>query len=131
MEVKWYADEFFKTFDAVTDDLLNAIGSQCVTWAANLCPVLTSNLTNSLTYSTQKEQGELRGKTTGQKLSPADKDSVNVGSNVIYAARIELGFTGTDSLGRSYNQPGTPFLRGAIISHRNDIQNIINRAYGK
>jgi hypothetical protein len=139
MEVKWYADEFFKTFDAVTDDLLNMIGGQCVTWAAReldrfgYAPltVPTSNLTNSIAYATQKQQSEMRGKTDGQKLSPADKDSVNFGSNVVYAARYELGFTGTDSLGRSYNQAPRPFLRNVMANHKNDIMQIINGVYGK
>lgn len=33
-----------------------------------------------------------------------------------YARRIELGFTGTDSLGRSYNQGGAGFVSGAAMT---------------
>lgn len=31
-------------------------------------------------------------------------------NNAAYARRLEYGFTGTDSLGRSYNQPGRGFV---------------------
>jgi phage gpG-like protein len=43
---------------------------------------------------------------------------VDVGSNVVYAKRIEEGFHGTDSLGRRYDQPAYPFLRPALIAAR-------------
>ncbi len=35
-----------------------------------------------------------------------------------YTRRIELGFTGTDSLGRTYNQPGVFFLLRAADASR-------------
>ena len=41
-----------------------------------------------------------------------------VGSNVVYARRMELGFVGTDSLGRKYNQGPRPYLRPAL--HKNE-----------
>lgn len=42
----------------------------------------------------------------------------DIGSAVVYARRIELGFTGTDSLGRFYNQPAYPYLRPALSAGR-------------
>lgn len=33
-----------------------------------------------------------------------------IGPTVIYARRIELGFAGTDALGRHYNQPPYPYF---------------------
>jgi HK97 gp10 family phage protein len=42
-----------------------------------------------------------------------------VGSDLPYAARIEYGFRGTDSRGRSYNQPPQPYLRPAFDENRN------------
>ena len=39
-----------------------------------------------------------------------------VGTNVKYARRIEFGFVGKDSLGRSYNQPAQPYLFQAYFS---------------
>lgn len=40
--------------------------------------------------------------------------ATRVGPTVIYGRRIELGFTGTDSRGRSYNQPAYPYFRPAM-----------------
>jgi hypothetical protein len=39
--------------------------------------------------------------------------SADVGPTVIYSRRIELGFTGADSLGRNYNQPPYPYFTPA------------------
>lgn len=39
--------------------------------------------------------------------------SIRIGTNLPYARRIEDGFTGTDSLGRQYDQPAQPYLRPA------------------
>ncbi len=41
-----------------------------------------------------------------------------VGTNVEYARRLELGFVGTDSKGRKYNQAPRPYLRPAL--HKNE-----------
>lgn len=43
---------------------------------------------------------------------------VAVGTNLIYARRIEYGFSGTDSLGRTYNQPPRSYLRRAADEQR-------------
>lgn len=50
-----------------------------------------------------------------------------VGTNLVYARRIELGFSGTDSLDRSYDQAPQPYLRPAFDEHRNVV--IVN--FGK
>lgn len=39
-----------------------------------------------------------------------------IGSNAPQARRLELGFTGVDSLGRHYNQPPYPYLGPAVDS---------------
>ena len=36
-----------------------------------------------------------------------------IGPTVIYSRRIELGFDGTDSIGRTYHQPPYPYFRPA------------------
>jgi phage gpG-like protein len=43
---------------------------------------------------------------------------VAVGTNLAYARRIELGFTGTDARGRTYNQPARSYLRKALDEQR-------------
>lgn len=44
-----------------------------------------------------------------------------VGTNVIYARRLELGFVGTDSLGRNYDQAPRPFLRPGLRNREPDV----------
>ncbi|HTJ49442.1 MAG TPA: hypothetical protein VL443_08330 [Cyclobacteriaceae bacterium] len=40
--------------------------------------------------------------------------SIEIGSDSPYARRLELGFNGTDSLGRTYNNPAEPYLTPAL-----------------
>lgn len=42
------------------------------------------------------------------------------GTNLDYARRVELGFVGVDSLGRSYNQAAQPYLRPAFDEKRKE-----------
>jgi transcription elongation factor len=50
---------------------------------------------------------------------------VVVGTNVEYGRRIELGFVGTDSLGRKYNQAAKSYLFPAFFSLENDFDKTI------
>lgn len=50
---------------------------------------------------------------------------VLVGSNKVYARRLELGFYGTDSLGRNYQQEPRPFLRPTLYSNTMVIAKIV------
>lgn len=60
--------------------------------------------------------GRLRNSITVIERGPAGRFGwqAKVGPTVIYARRLELGFTGTDSLGRHYNQPPYPFMAPAF-----------------
>jgi len=49
----------------------------------------------------------------GQIVTP-DRVKVETGTNLIYAPRVEYGFSGKDKLGRVYNQPPNPYLRSAF-----------------
>jgi hypothetical protein len=40
--------------------------------------------------------------------------SCTIGTELPYGRRLEFGFTGTDSLGRNYNQPPFPHVEPAI-----------------
>ena len=59
----------------------------------------------------------------------ADMNSVvgQIGTNVEYARRLELGFVGTDSLGRVYDQAPRPFLRPALLENETAIKRILVR----
>jgi len=129
VESKWHIDKYLKDFDKSIEDVLEVIGSQMVTYSTDLCPVKTGNLTNSIAYSTESVSSPVHGSPTdGKPLEKADKSTVRIGSNVAYAARIEYGFSGTDSLGRTYNQPEKSYLRKALETHKKDIVKIIELA---
>ena len=42
---------------------------------------------------------------------------IGIGSDMPYARRIEYGFVGTDSLGRTYHQSAQPYMRPALDEH--------------
>ena len=67
--------------------------------AVTRAPYLTGNLRRS---------GRLDERTQGEVAV------VFGGPGAPYARRIELGFSGQDSLGRRYNQPARPYLRPAF-----------------
>jgi hypothetical protein len=118
------------------EDGLAAIGAQGVSWAADrwrqnwYSPNTpererTGNLVNSIAYATSRERSTPK---TGGALSPAERLRVKIGSIVKYAARVEFGFTGKDSLGRYYNQPAKSYLRAGIFAARGKILFIMNKA---
>lgn len=82
----------------VAKDLLRK-AIQVETQAKRLCPVDTGRLRSSISHELGRD---LRGL------------HARVGSNVVYARRIELGFDGVDSIGRRYNQAPRPYLRAAL-----------------
>ena len=75
-----------------------------------------------------------KGKHVGGTLKGSIQPTVNpdglsgeVGTNIVYAARLEFGFApdirpnrGIDSLGRRFNQRPRPYLFPAAESERND-----------
>ena len=132
MKSKWDISGFIKKVeDEVLEDAFNVIGGQSVTWASqNLRDngsVITKNLLNSLAYATEKTQSSVSG-TDGQPLEKADKRTLKVGTSVVYAARVEFGFDGQDSLGRTYNQPAKPYLRTIFETKRKQILAIMQSA---
>jgi hypothetical protein len=46
-------------------------------------------------------------------VTPIDEAANKYGFDPAYARRLELGFIGTDSLGRHYHQPPFPYMRPA------------------
>lgn len=96
-------DQFAKDLEEkVAEDILMVLGAQGVTWASEHLEsgyspnrkYGTQNLENSITFSTSKVQHPVKGKTSGTILDPADKLTVKIGSNVIYAAIHEFGTGG-------------------------------------
>lgn len=53
---------------------------------------------------------------------------LRIGSNDQKARRLELGFMGTDKLGRRYRQEPRPYLRPAVVNNRREIIDRIAKA---
>lgn len=68
--------------------------------------------------NTPVDLGTLRGSI----ISEVSKGKAKIGSDMAYAARIELGYNDTDILGRSFNQKGWYMLTNAL---RNNSDNIV------
>lgn len=58
-------------------------------------------------------------------------DSAEVSNPMPYAARLEYGFVGTDSLGRHYNQPPFPSLGTAVNESESLLYDELNQALFK
>lgn len=54
-----------------------------------------------------------------------------VGTNLVYARRIEYGFIGADKLGRVYNQRPRPYLRPAFDTQVDAVNRDIERAISR
>jgi hypothetical protein len=86
-------------------------------------PVVTGNLRRSLLASTSPLQGATQG---GSEFADNDGqinavianatigEVVYLGFQAAYARRLEYGFVGQDSLGRTYNQAPAAFVRSAV-----------------
>jgi len=66
--------------------------------------------------------GTLKGRIT-HKIDKATMIG-QVGTNLEYARRVELGFVGIDSLGRKYAQAPRPYLRPALEINRAAIKKL-------
>jgi|SRR5690606_8217383 len=129
MKSNWNINAYIKDLEEnKIEDAFNVIGAQGVSWASeNLRQngsVITSNLLNSLSYATKKTQS------TPKEHAPVEKPNylaLRVGTNVVYAPRVEFGFVGKDSLGRNYNQKAKPYLR-PILNNAKTILKVIQKA---
>lgn len=85
--------------------------------AKDNAPYITGNLKRSIHVGGHLDATPLAdttGTDIGGNKHTATSAEVQVGTNVKYAKRIEYGFSDTDKLGRSYNQPAKPYLRPAV-----------------
>lgn len=93
--------------DAAMDDVVVAAAQLVANDARSKAPVLSGTLRRSITV---------------EVVAPGD---VRVGSDVAYARRIEYGFQGADSRGRSYHQAAQPYLRPAFDENRERIRRAV------
>lgn len=68
--------------------------------------------------------GEVRKVTTGTWES-------ETGPSMVYSRRLELGFDGTDSLGRVYSQPAYPSLEPGLAASGPELTALAARLYGR
>jgi HK97 gp10 family phage protein len=74
--------------------------------AKSNAPVVTGTLRRSIHHETADTN--------------SDTAAVDIGTDLVYARRIEFGFSGRDSLGRLYNQAPNPYLRSAAESKKEE-----------
>lgn len=85
--------------------------------ARNLAPRKTGNLRRSIDI--------------GNLQSSGGTVTVEVGTDVEYARRIEYGFNGADSLGRVYHQAARPYLEPACEAKSGDVEKKVEEAIGQ
>lgn len=61
-------------------------------------------------------------------VKTGDGISAVVGTNAVYGPRLEYGFSGTDSLGRNYNQPPFPHVAPALAQTEPKVVKLIEAA---
>ena len=91
--------------DGAVEAALSAGALEVENEAKNRAPYVTGTLRRSITHKIE-----------------GDDALVGPFSAVPYAARIEFGFVGADSLGRVYNQAAQPYLRPALQAKQADIR---------
>lgn len=74
--------------------------------------------------SYQFNEGEITGVIANAKFS----DVITLAYTAAYARRLEYGFTGTDSLGRHYNQKGRGFVRRATQRWKSIVRDVCKEA---
>jgi hypothetical protein len=120
--------EIQKLADQAVEKALEICGIKAEGYAANLCPVDTGLLRNSITsavggkaptkssYSADKGKGKkdaLKGSYTGQEAPDTGTPYVVVGTNVEYAPKIELS--------------DKEFLRPAIEDHIGEYNDVLKK----
>ena len=97
-------------------------------------PHLTGNLMRSLLASTSAmpSTGGPDAKYSGQDVGLVTAglqldQTVWLGYQAIYARRLNYGFVGQDSLGRTYNQAGAHFVEGAIAEWPNIVRMAVSK----
>ncbi len=98
-------------------------------------PFLTGNLARSLLASKQGmpnvADGPFAGSNIGLVAATLKADeTVFIGYQAIYAARMNFGYVGADSLGRVYNQQGNYFIEGAVAEWPNIVKNAVTDIKG-
>jgi phage gpG-like protein len=105
---------------------LEAIGLTAEGYAKKLCPVDTGRLRNSITHATKHNSGKIHsysddeGNSFSDNVGQVSSDSyVCIGTNVEYAAAIELG---------THNHGAQPYLKPAMADHVGVYRTLMEKA---
>ena len=112
---------------AIRDALREAIpraAELVVTEAQALVPVVSGNLRDHI-HAYSVEDTDTR---QVYQVAPFDAADNKYGFDPAYARRIEYGFFGQDSMGRMYNQAGTPYMRPARDTQAEPVKDLIQNA---
>lgn len=75
-------------------------------------PVITGNLARSVVISNTPptvKEGDAKGDVASGIAAIRPGETIYAGWQAVYSRRVDQGFVGTDSLGRTYNQSGAGF----------------------
>lgn len=84
--------------------------------AQNLVPFRTGYLYQAI----HAEQFDNEAERQTMQVAPFFESGNPWGFDPAYARRIEYGFVGPDSLGRTFHQPAQPYMRPAFEIHRSE-----------
>ncbi len=117
-----------KIGDAFDNKLEAAVLSGCLivqNEAKRKCPYITGNLRSSIHTGGYGGMSDLSRSETGSDIggkSVKDRSvELQVGTNVVYARRVEYGFNQADRLGRVYHQKAQPYLRPALDENKKKV----------
>ena len=129
IDVTSHADELLELLGDRVETALEMCGIRAEELAVGMCPVDTGLLHNSITYALdgqspkkgayKADRGDGHGEYGGQMPKEGEGvRSVSIGTNVEYAAPVEMGASGRNP---------QPFLKPAIQDHKDDYAEIIRR----
>lgn len=133
MDIEITADNSEEVLDAIRRAMPRALekcGMQAVNYAKLECAVDTGLLRNSLTYalsgkspnisSYSSDTGGMSGSYRGTAPND-DNEAVYIGTNVEYAAYVEMGHIATNGA----HVPAQPYIRPAAEKHADEYKKII------
>lgn len=99
------------------DGLFRAIALEALARVKELTPVKTGYLRANFIATLDPQQVREPGTGQGGEAAIAQAkagDTIFIVNPVVYARRVEFGFVGEDSKGRSYNQPGRGMVQQTV-----------------
>ena len=107
---------------------LDAAGAAVATAVDHAVEASALDYQNTVRERTPVDTGHLRNGWTVRVLGEAEREVFNP---VVYALRRNYGFAGTDSLGRTYNEPGAFFAEHAADDVRPRFIERLRQALGE